>query len=111
MKFPAGTTQVRYAAPSREYMLKLARLGSRVCHRPGPSRSIIMAAICDWLQVALTENDVLRSEVARLKKRLAAADGWNDEPTRKSDAESYPVLVARTTRTDLHRITEPDRGR
>lgn len=106
MNFPVGSTQVRVAPPSRERLLRLAEAGARVCRQ---WRYGSLAAICDALLLALAQNDVLRREVAVLKQRLAQAQGWGDEPTRKSDAESYPVLVARTTRTDLRRIVEPDR--
>lgn len=105
MNFPVGSTQVRVAPPSRERLLRLAEAGARICRQWGYTS---LAAICDALILAIAQNDVLRREVATLKQRLAVAQGWGDEPTRKSDDQTYPVLVARTTRTDLHRITEPD---
>lgn len=110
MTFAAGSTQVRFAPPSRDLLLRWAKAGSLLAARPGPLYSPRIAAICDALIRTLTQNDVLRREVAALKQRLAAAQGWGDEPTRRSDSETYPGLVARTTRTDLHRIPEPDRG-
>lgn len=104
MTFAAGSTQVRFAPPSRDRLFRLADAGARICRQWG-YRSL--GAICEALLLTLAQNEVLRREVATLKQRLAAAQGWGDEPTRRSDAETYPGLVARTTRTDLHRITEP----
>ena len=109
MTFAAGSTQVRVAPPSRERLLRWAEAGSRHASRPGKYFSPRIAAICDALILALAQNAVLNREIATLRQRLAAAQGWGDEPTRKSDSETYPGLVARTTRTDLHRIAEPDR--
>lgn len=107
MKFATGSTQVRVAPPSRERLIRLAEAGSRICRQWG-YRSL--GAICDALILSLAQNAVLQREVATLRQRLAAAQGWGDEPTRKSDSESYPGLVARTTRTDLHKVVrEPDR--
>ncbi len=97
-------TQVRCSPPSREYLLRLAKVGSRVAGREGPLHSPRVAAVCDGLIMALAENDALRREIATLKHRLAEAHGFGDEPTRRSDSETYPGLVARTTRTDLHQI-------
>lgn len=109
MKLAVGSTQVRVAPPSRARLLRLAEAGSRLASRPGKYYSPHIAAICDALQLALAQNAVLQREVVSLRQRLAAAQGWGDEPTRKSDSQTYPGLVARTTRTDLHRIAEPDR--
>ncbi|HSR79131.1 MAG TPA: hypothetical protein VLN57_21335 [Xanthobacteraceae bacterium] len=96
MTFAAGTTAVRYSPPSRALLLKLARAGSRLASKPGRLRSPNIQAICDALQVALAENDVLRREVTALKQRLARAQDWHDEPTRREEVTDPGILkVAR----------------
>lgn len=112
MKFAAGSTQVRVAPPSRERLLRLAEAGARICRQWGYSS---LAAICEALILALAQNLVLRREVKKLRAQLAGArepidgpEAWSDERTKQADAQSYPVLVARSTRTDLHKIARPD---
>lgn len=100
MRTGPAPTLVRVAPPSRERLIQLAKAGCRLAGQPGPLHSPRIAAICEGLIVALSQNEALRVEVDALRKRLAEAHGWGDEPTRKSDAE-YPVLVARTTRTGM----------
>lgn len=97
MRIGPAPTRVRVAPPSRDRLIRLATAGCRIASQPGPLHSPRIAAICEALIVALAQNEALRCEVAALEKRLAAAHGFGDEPTRKSDVE-YPVLVARTTR-------------
>lgn len=70
---------------TRARLIALAKAGSRVARL---HRAPNIAAICNAFLLVLAEND-------RLRRELAAAQGWHDEPTRRQEQPSQDALAAR----------------